>query len=453
MEKADNRPECSDTHHPPPGNSTQLPADNDASLNQSSAQADEPPDGGYGWVCTTAAAVVNAHSWGFNSAYAVFLAHYLKNDSFPGATPLEYAFVGSLSLTFLLLVSPLATMAVREIGIRPTMFCGVVLETASLLCASQATKIWHLFLTQGVVFGLGLGLLFIPTAAVVPQWFTTKRSLASGISLSGAGLGGLVYSLAAGAMIRDLGLQYAFRILGILAFVVNTSCVLLIKDRNKEIGSHQEAFDISLLKRREYLLLLGFSSFTMLGYFILIFTLANYANEIGLSDSQAAIISALFNGGQAIGRPLIGYFSDSMGRMNMAGSMTFLAGVLSLAVWVNAKSYGMLIFYAVSEGLVAGNFWATIAPLMAEVVGIERVPSGLNILWLSVVLPSTFSEPIALEIFTGTGSYLGTQLFTGLVYVAAAVCIGLLRGWKIASNGYGGEGVGYLRRCLMWTSV
>ncbi|KAH6889400.1 monocarboxylate transporter [Thelonectria olida] len=389
----------------------------------------EPPDGGYGWVCTAAAAVVNAHSWGFNSAYAVFLAHFLKHNSFPGSTPLNYAFVGSLSLTFLLLVSPLATILVREIGIRPTMFCGVVLETASLLCASLATEIWHLFLTQGVVFGLGLGLLFIPTAAVVPQWFTTKRSLASGVSLSGAGLGGLVYSLATAAMIRNLGLQYAFRILGILAFVVNTSCILLIKDRNKTTGSNQNAFDTSLLKRWEYLLLLGFACFTMLGYFILIFTLANYANEIGLNASQGAVISALFNGGQAVGRPLIGYFSDSMGRMNMAGSMTFLAGVLSLAVWINAKSYGMLIFYAISEGLVAGNFWATIAPLMAEVVGIKRVPSGLNILWLSIVLPSTFSEPIALEICMGTGSYFGTQLFTGLVYIAAAICIGLLRGY------------------------
>ncbi|KAF5013323.1 hypothetical protein FDECE_673 [Fusarium decemcellulare] len=424
-------------------------------------ESDEPPNGGYGWVCTAAAAMINAHSWGFNSAYAVFLAHYLKVDSFPGSTPLQYAFVASLSLTFLLLVSPLATIAVREIGIRPTMFCGVILETASLLCASLATKIWHLFLTQGVVFGLGLGLLFIPTAAVVPQWFTTKRSLASGVSLSGAGLGGLVYSLATGAMIRNLGVAYAFRILGILAFVVNTSCVLLIKDRNKANGSKQSAFDASLLKRWEYLLLLGFSIFTMLGYFILILTLANYANEIGLDSSKAAIISALFNGAQAIGRPLIGYFSDSVGRMNMAGSMTFLAGVLSLAVWINAKTYGMLLFYTISEGLVAGNFWATIAPLMAEVVGLKQVPSALNMMWLSIVLPSTFSEPIALEIFTGTGSYLGTQLFTGLVYIAAAACIGLLRGWKIGQNAVerpdqldgGIRSRSFWRRCFMLATV
>lgn len=53
-----------------------------------------PPDGGYGWVCTVAAATINAHSWSFNLAYAVFLTHYLKNNTFPGATSFQYALVG-----------------------------------------------------------------------------------------------------------------------------------------------------------------------------------------------------------------------------------------------------------------------------------------------------------------------------------------------------------------------
>ncbi|KAJ5099927.1 hypothetical protein N7532_006928 [Penicillium argentinense] len=133
------------------------------------ANTDAPPDGGYGWVFTVAAAVINAHSWGFNSAYAVFLAYYLDSDVFPGASHLEYAFVGSLSLCLLMLISPIATISVRELGVNPTIFCGVVLETVCLLCASLSTQTWHLFLTQGVFFGMGLGLLLTPTAAVVPQ--------------------------------------------------------------------------------------------------------------------------------------------------------------------------------------------------------------------------------------------------------------------------------------------
>lgn len=394
-----------------------------------------PPNGGYGWVCTACVATINAHTWGLNSSYGVFLAHYLADDTYPGASSLEYAFVGSLSFSCALLVSPIATICVREFGTKPTMFVGIILETASLIGASFASKIWHLFLTQGLLFGIGMGLLFVPSVAIVPQWFSTRRSLANGFSAAGSGLGGLLYSFASGAMIQNLGLPWAFRILGILAFVVNTICTILIKDRNKIIGSSQLAFDTSMFKRAEYLLLLGWGWFSMLGYVVLVFSLANYANEIGLDASQAALISAFFNLGQAIGRPLVGFFSDRTGRINMSAFMTFLAGLFALAIWVNATSYGVLIFFAILCGGVGGTFWATVGPVTAEVVGLKHVPSALNLLWLTIVLPCTFSEPIALQIVASSGSYLGTQIFTGVMMIAASTCMAVLRGWKIGEVG------------------
>lgn len=390
-----------------------------------------PPNGGYGWICTLCCALINAHTWGLNSSYGVFLAHYLATNTFPGATYLEYAFVGSLSIGIALLISPLATITTRLYGTKATLSIGVVFETASLLGASFATQIWHLFLSQGVCFGLGMGFLFVASVGIVPQWFTTRRSLANGFATSGSGFGGLLYSLATGAMIPSIGLAWTFRVLGILAFAVNIVCIILIRDRNKIIGTTHLAFETRLFKRPEYLLLNAFGFFSMLGYVVLIFSLANYGNAIGLDASQAALISALFNLGQAFGRPPIGYFSDSIGRINMAAFMTFLAGFFALVIWDFADSYGVLIFYSLVGGTVAGTFWATIAPVSAEVVGLKHVPSALNIEWLVLVLPCTFSEPIALEIVGGTGSYRGTQLFTGFMYIAAALCLVVLRGWKI----------------------
>lgn len=307
------------------------------------------------------------------------------------------------------------------------MFVGVILETVGLVCASFSSKIWHLFLTQGVLFGAGIGLLFIPTASVVPQWFTSKRSLASGVSLSGAGLGGLVYSLVTDAMIQKIGLPWAFRVLGALAFTVNTTCALLIRDRSETVKVTKVTMEMSLFRNSGFDILIGFSCFTIFGYFILIYSLANYGESIGLTSAQASLISGVFNLGQAIGRPLIGYFSDGVGRINMAGVTTFFAGVVCLAVWVNAQSYGLLMFFAIFEGLFAGNFWATIAPLVAEVVGLEKVPYGMNLIWLSIVVPSTFSEPIALALNSATGKYLSAQLFAGFMYIAASVCLGILR--------------------------
>ncbi|KAH0355916.1 putative monocarboxylate transporter, partial [Aureobasidium melanogenum] len=396
------------------------------------AEPPPAPNGGYGWVCVVCVALINGHTWGLNSSYGVFLAYYLANNVFPGATYLEFAFVGSLSIACALLVSPVATIVTRKFGTKTTLFTGVAFETASLIGASFANQIWQLFLSQGVCFGFGMGFLFVGSVGIVPQWFTTKRSLANGIATAGSGLGGLIYSLATGAMIPSIGLAWAFRVLGIVACVVNGVCAMLVKDRNKAIGSSQLAFDVQLFKRTEYLLLLGFGWFSMLAYVVLLFSLANFARSVGLTASQASTVSAIFNLGQAVGRPPIGYFSDSIGRINMATLMTFMSGLFALVIWTNAKSFGVLIFYAIVGGTVAGTFWTTIAPVTAEVVGLRNVPAALNICWLVLVIPCTFSEPIGLEVVSFDGGYLGAQLFTGFMYVGAAVCALFLRSWKIA---------------------
>lgn len=393
--------------------------------------AAQPPNGGYGWVCTICVALINAHTWGINSSYGVFLAHYLSTDTYPGATYLQYAFVGGLSISVAMLVSPLATLSTRYYGTHATLAFGTLLEVAGLIGASFAYRIWHLFLSQGVAFGVGMGFLFVSSVGIPPQWFTTKRSLANGISASGSGFGGLLYSLATGAMLRSIGIAWCFRVLGLLALGVNAVCIALIRDRNKIIGSKHAAFDTKLFKRPEYLLLSGYGFFSMLGYIALVFSVADYAKRIGLDASQAAVIAALLNLGQGLGRPPTGYFSDTIGRMNMAALTTFSCALLTFVVWIFAKSYGVLIFYALIGGTVTGTFWATIGPVAVEVVGLQDLPSALNLEWLVIVLPCTFSEPIALEIVGSTGSYLGAQLFIGFMYTAGAICVLFLRGWKV----------------------
>ncbi|EIN08075.1 MFS general substrate transporter [Punctularia strigosozonata HHB-11173 SS5] len=393
---------------------------------------DIPPNGGYGWLCCAATFWINAHTWGVNSAYGVFLAHYLSSNFFPGASTLDFAFVGGLSISQAMLISPLATITTRRFGTRTTLLVGVFFETLSLIGASFAKQIWQLFLSQGVCFGWGMGFLFVGSVGVVPQWFTTRRSFANGIAASGSGVGGLTYSLATNAMIQHIGLPWAFRVLGICAFTVNTICALLIKDRNKHVGASVRGFDVALFRRREFLALLAFGFLSMLGYIVLLFSLPNYASSIGLSAHQGSVVGALLNLGQAMGRPPIGYFSDSVGRINMAAIMTLLAGVFSLVVWTNAVDYGVTLFFALIGGTVAGTYWAIIAPVTAEVMGLVDLPASLSITWVVISVPTTFSEAIALQITQSNGgNYLGAQLFTGFMYVGAAAIMWWVRVWKL----------------------
>ena len=353
-------------------------------------EIEEPPDGGYGWVCVACCFLINAHTWGINSSYGIFLAYYLDNNYYPGASSLEYAFVGGLSISQALLISPLATYITRVYGTRTTLLLGVFLETLALIGASFTHQIWQLFLSQGACFGFGMGFLFVGSVGITPQWFTKKRSLANGIATAGSGLGGMMYSLATNAMIDSLGVEWAFRILGILACGVNFVCALLMKDRNKAIGAVQLAFDYTLFKRAEFLLVLGWGFFSMMGYITLLFSLPNYAISIGLSARQGSIIGALLNLGQGLGRPVVGVFSDNAGRINLAGACTFIGGFFCFVIWIFAKSFGILIFFAIAVGTVAGTFWTTIAPVGAEVVGLKELASALSIVWIFLVVPTTW---------------------------------------------------------------
>ncbi|KAJ2982433.1 hypothetical protein NQ176_g1384 [Zarea fungicola] len=235
-------------------------------------------------------------------------------------------------------------------------------------------------------------------------------------------------------MIRSLGLAWTFRVLGIIALLVNAISTALINDRNAVIGSSQIAFDTKLLRRVEFLLLLGFGCFSIFGYVILNFSLADYATKVGLSTSQSVLVGSLFSLGQAIGRPLLGYFSDRTGRINMSTVSTMLAGIFCLVVWVQAKTYGVLILFSIISGCVAGTFWTTIGPVATEVVGLRTIPSALCMIWLVIVPAALFSEPIALQIVAGTGSYFGAQVFAGLTYIMAGLCLLVLRGWKISET-------------------
>jgi hypothetical protein len=73
----------------------------------------------------------------------------------------------------------------------------------------------------------------------------------------------MVYPLAANAMIEKLGLRWAFRILVIISFTVNGICSLQLKDRNQQVSASLHAFDVRLLKRPKFWLLLRYGFFSV----------------------------------------------------------------------------------------------------------------------------------------------------------------------------------------------
>ncbi|GAB7328051.1 hypothetical protein MBLNU13_g00095t2 [Cladosporium sp. NU13] len=329
-----------------------------------------------------------------------------------------------------LLVSTVVAKINEKLGIRFSLLLRTLLVSASMLAASYATQVWHLFLSQGVCFGYGMGFLYITALAVLPQWFSKRRSLAVVIASSGAGIGGLAFNLGVGAGIEIIGWEKTYVVLAVTTLVMNLSCSTLMKDRNKLIMPHKRSFDLRQLGHISTWLIIIWGWLTELGYVTLLYSLPNYAMSIGLTAHQGSVVGAMLNLGLALGRPPIGYWSDTFGRINVAIFMTALRGIFCLAIWVPAKSYAVLIVFALASGTVTGTFWATVVPVTAEIVGMQRLPLAFGMICLPLVLLTTLAEGIALELVSTSG-HLTAQVFVGCMYLLGAASVWGLRSWKM----------------------
>jgi MFS family permease len=292
---------------------------------------------------------------------------------FPGATPLDYAFIGSFNFSMAMLVAPAVTVTARRYGTQAPMLLGIVFQTTGFISASFASEIWHLYLSQGLLVGLGQGFVYIPSIAILSQWFTTKRSLANGISGAGSGVGGIIFSFAASALISHISLAWSLRITAIITASMNLLATLLIRNRNEVIRPPQLGLDRQLLRRYDVLLLLSWGFISMLGYMTLLYSLSDFAISIDIDYTKAASVVAFLNLGTAVGRPLIGISSDKYGRMEVAGILTFVCGVSCFAIWLPANSYGMTVFFALISGAILGVYWVVRLPRFLHCFSVTKL--------------------------------------------------------------------------------
>lgn len=254
------------------------------------------------------------------------------------------------------------------------MYIGVVFQTSCFIAASFAkAHIYQLYLTQGVLLGLGLGFTWLPTVGIISQWFDKKRSLANGITSAGSGIGGIIFSFATRAAIANIGLGWAFRMIGIVSGGMNIIAVTLIRDRNHQVRPRFHPLNLRHLKDPSVALVMCWSFVVQFGYVTIYYSLPDFASSIGLSETQGATVNAILNLGVAIGRPAMGFLSDRFGRIELAGITTFVNAVLVFAIWVPAKSYGVLLLFALLSGMIVGLYWPVCCLFMAKEMDMANV--------------------------------------------------------------------------------
>ncbi|QLQ79660.1 hypothetical protein HG537_0C03080 [Torulaspora globosa] len=414
--------------------------------NKSTGDVELPPDGGYGWVVTFCVCLIMFSTWGCNSGFGVFLAFYLNEEVFPGATKYDYALIAGLTVALGQGCSPFVMVIMRIIGIKTTMLFGTALMLAGFLLASYATQLWQLYLTQGVMSGASISFIFVPATTMIPGWFLKKRAVAMGLSMMGTGAGGVVYGLAVNKMIsRDGNTKMALRVLAITCTVSVLIAIVLLKQRNPVpsvglrsrkliVSQFKQIFDIRVARNPFVSLVALWCSFALLGYSLMIFTLSSYAIARGMTAHEGSILTAVLNAAQAIGRPLMGLAGDKFGRANVTIVLTFFLTILLFAFWIPAHTFVQLLMFSILIGGCVGVANVMNTVLIADNVPPHRFLTSWSFVNLSGSPALLVCELIA-QALTVPGDknnpYLHTQIFAGSCFCAALILVLILREYAV----------------------
>jgi len=164
------------------------------------------------------AAVVTQSALGGGYAWSVFKAPLMKQ--FHWSSP-------DVTLTFTICVALVGVSSffggfwMGRKGPRVVALTGGFLYGFGVFLSSfSAGKLWFLYLSYGVIAGVGLGLSYIVPVAVLLRWFPDRRGLLSGIAAAGFGAGALITAPLAARLIQRVGVSHAFAWVGIGYLVV-----------------------------------------------------------------------------------------------------------------------------------------------------------------------------------------------------------------------------------------
>ncbi|ORY95385.1 major facilitator superfamily domain-containing protein [Syncephalastrum racemosum] len=389
------------------------------------------PDGGYGWAIAVAGFLSNFVMFGSASIWGVFSEAFANGVLKGKATTIQLMGVGSVANACMNAFTPLSTLLTAKLGARLTFAMGSVLMCLGIILCGFSHEVWHVYLTQGLLYGIGASWIYMSVISVIPQWFTTRRGTAMGISSAGTGLGGLALAPMARSLIDKYDLPWAYRIIGLMSVGVCAVSAAMLQERLPK-GYRQKAkfkspIKLSTFKIVDFNIWLVGAVIALTGYLSPLFFVPKYAVHIGLSETDSANLLSILCAFNAIGRIVFGFIADRIGRLNTYCIASTLAGLFCFVIWPFANSFGVMVAFVVLWGFTCGIYYALAAPITGGIVGMEEMSSAFAILFL-VSSISSVGPPIAsaIQMATPGGGYIGIQMFCGALYVCGAfICFGL----------------------------
>lgn len=331
------------------------------------------------------------------------------------------AFVGGLWM---------ARVGPRTVGVAAGIFYGLGVFLASF----SANNLWLLYLTYGVIGGIGLGLGYIVPVATLVKWFPDRRGFITGVAVAGFGAGALITAPVASRLIASVGVLQTFAYLGIAYLVLVVGGALLM--RNPPAGyrpagwtppatQERSAADFMLgqaLKTWQWYALWALLFLNVTAGISIISQAAPMAREItGVTAATAATFAGLLGIPNGAGRFLWAWLSDFIGRKWVFLAM-FLIQAALFFILPNVTSYVLFATLCFVVLLCYGGGFGTMPAFAADYYGPGNVGPIYGLMLTAWGFGAVLGPLLIANLRQSTGAYgQALLIIAGIMLVSAIV--------------------------------
>jgi MFS transporter, OFA family, oxalate/formate antiporter len=354
-----------------------------------------------------------------------------------GWTVSQVTMTFELAILMLGIASFVGGLWMKRVGPRRVATVAGLCYGLGVVLAGQASgHLVLLYLSYGVLGGIGLGLGYIVPVATLIKWFPDKRGMITGLAVAGFGAGALITAPVAERLISQVGVSQTFTILGVVYFLLVSASAVFMRNPPEDYRPAGWQPPLSQPEQRsgkDYTLGEALKTWQWFGLWAMLFlnTLAGIsiisqaaplAEEVTqVSAVAAAGLVGIISIANGAGRFLWAWCSDYVGRARVFQVM-FLAQAIVFFALAQVHSFGTLAVLAFIVLLCYGGGFGTMPAFAADFFGSRNVGSIYGLMLTAWGLAGVFGPTLIVQMREHTGHYTDAlELIAGIMLLSTAL--------------------------------
>ncbi|KAG2359611.1 MFS general substrate transporter [Suillus spraguei] len=381
---------------------------------------DELPEGGLAaWATAFGSFLVMFCGYGYATSFGVYEDFY-SQYYLTKKTSSDISWIGSLNMFLLTSVGLISGPLYDRGYFYHLVVVGSLLQSFSLfmLSLSKPNQYYQIFLSQGIGSGFAVGLLFVPSAAIISHHFRRKRTVVLTFVAAGSSLGATIHPIMLNYLLNGpLGFANGVRAsAGLISGLLLIAC-LCMRTRLDSPTTPVNYFAVAKKCIRDlpfiFMIVGGFIFQIGFYYPMFFYQLDSLKHGLGVTFSFYSLV--ILNVSNSVGRIMSGFIAAFTGVPNLTVASSFSCGVLNFGL-IGLNSLASTIVLGVLYGYFAGLYIGTWIPLVADLTpDLSELGARMGICFAMSGLGSLIGTPISGALLTSHYTWWIPALFSGVV--------------------------------------